>query len=310
MSRLGRDLDFTTGFIKRIGGQQLYDGRNGTKGVLGAPSDFAEKATDGDSEEKTAHFRSTSALREYLDNFDWDNKSYQYGSLVESQATQIKAAGEEFRVTFEQYMNGRQERIQKILAGEGRKANGLWQTEVGYTSINGLMKLTNAYTRIGLAIPYAEEAFDSALSMVTHEGADCFGKAADAVVDVYNPWCAINNLINNVNNFGDETVAKEMRETLKNRAPELIRATTKKFKRFKKADGSFGYKAVGGQATSQSMPVAVKGVEEGDINGATIAVTAILGNMCAALGVNKPQLYFNSDFEKFMSIIEARENGK
>ena len=310
LSRLGRDLDFTTGFIKMLGGEPLYDARNGTKGSLGAPSDLAECNSAENSDDKTAHFKSIDAFLEYLDGFDWDNRSYYFGSLVESQATQIKAAGEKFRAAFEKYMNGRQERIQKILAEEGRGANGLWQIEVAYTSINGLMKLTNAYTRIGLAIPYAKEAFESALSMVTHEGADRLGKSADSVVDVYNPWCAISNLINNVSKFGDTALSDEMRETLKSRAPELIRATTKKFKRFKKPDGSFGYRAGGGQPTSQSMPVAVKGVDEGDVNGATIAVTAILGNMCAALGINKPQLYFNSDFEKFMSIIEKRENGK
>ncbi len=314
VSRLGRDLDYATNFIAKLGGQQLYDGNNGTKGIYGAPSGVSSELTVplGNNTAVAvskvvatavpSHLQSVDAFVEYMGDLNWD-RSYNSGNTLESQATQIKNAGPEFIAAYEAFMKDRQEQIQQQLRDAGKEENGLWQADVSFYSVNGLMKICSTYTRLGIAIPYAEAAFESALKMVKLEGEDCNGKTSGAVVDVYNPWCAINYLISNTKTFGDPEVADRMRAKLAENAAELIKITARKNATFKKEDGSFGYNAVGGQPTSQSMPVALEGVDEGDVNGATIATNTIMAHMCQAFGVNKPQLYFNSDFDKFMDLI-------
>ena len=316
VSRLGRDLDNATSFITRLGGKVLYDTANGYKGVYGAPASAALTAPFEHSSEvvaaaKTvaaaypAHLQSVDAFLDYLDSFDWDNKSYSAGSTLEAQAYQIKAAGPEFISAYKEYMDSRQEHIQAQLRAKGRPENGLWETDITYSSVNGLMKIISSYTRLEIPLNYAEAAFESALQIAKLTGADLSGAECSAVVNVYNPWSCMNQGINNVNSFGDKTVAANLRARLRADAAELIRVTAQKVAEFKREDGSFGYGRSGSMPSSQGMPVALYGADEGDVNGATIATTAVISHMCGALGVKAPQLYFGSDFDKFMTLIES-----
>ena len=316
ISRLGRDLDNATSFINRLGGQVLYDTANGYKGVHGAPGavSFTSPLRSGSAVVAASrvvataypsHLQSVENFVAYLDGFDWDNRSYSAGNTLESQAYQIKAAGPEFVAAYKEYMDARQERIQAQLRAEGRPENGLWEKEITYSSVNGLMKITSTYTRLEIPLNYAEAAFESALQIVKLTKPDASGAECSAVVNIYNPWCCMNQGIGNVDRFGDRTVAKALKERLRSEAADLIRVTAQKVAEFKREDGSFGYGRSGSQPSSQGMPVALYGVNEGDVNGATIAASAVISHMCGALGIKTPQLYFASDFDKFMALIES-----
>ena len=316
VSRLGRDLDNATSFLTRIGGNILYDTTNGYKGIFGAPSATAYMTTPLGYSAAAAvsavisassfpeHLRDTAAFREYILALNWATNSYSAGNTLESQAYQIKNAGEEFVNTFKATMDEIQESVQKSLRDAGKPENGLWEDNIRYNSVNGLMKVGSTYTRLGLKINYIEQAFASALEMVRLESADAEGKSATNVVDVYNPWCCLNQLISNESSFGSKTTAAALRKTLTDDAAELIRITKRKVSIFRKDDGSYGYMSVGVPDKSQGAPVAIKGTNEGDVNGGTIATTTVIGHMCGALGVTTPSLYFNSDYEKFLEIIE------
>ena len=306
VSRLGRDLDNASHFITRLGGQVLYDTANGYKGTLGAPILSSARTENAQTTAAVPpHLRSVEAFVAYLDGFDWDNRSYSAGNTLESQAYQIKAAGPEFVAAYKEYMDARQERIQAQLRAEGRPENGLWEKEITYSSVNGLMKITSTYTRLEIPLNYAEAAFESALQIVKLTKPDASGAECSAVVNIYNPWCCMNQGIGNVDCFGDRTVAKALKERLRSEAADLIRVTAQKVAEFKREDGSFGYGRSGSQPSSQGMPVALYGVNEGDVNGATIAASAVISHMCGALGIKTPQLYFASDFDKFMALIES-----
>ena len=109
-------------------------------------------------------------------------------------------------------------------------------------------------------------------------------------------------IISNLKRFGDYEIVDKLRNMLRERAAELIRATTKKVKLFKKPDGSFGYTWNAPPATSQGAPVCPPGIIEGDINGGTIAIIGAWGPMCSALGIDVP-VYGKADYEKFISRI-------
>ena len=327
VSRRGRDLDTATGFLVQLGGDILYDTANGHRGKLGAPA--VMKAAKGESADvlRPEHLRTPDALREYLATFDWATRSYHSSHTLESQWAQIKAAGPEIINTYKQYLDEQQEKMQERLRNEAESAllaekpdatadeiaaarrgaeNGLLEHDVKYAATNGLMKTCSTYSRIGLRLNYIEEAFESALKMVVLEEPDVDGKRADAIVNVFNPWVAINHLINNAEKFGEPETAERLRARLRERAPELIRVTRRKIANFQKPDGSYGYCQVGVPALSQMAPVAIPGTDEGDVNGGTIATSGIFGHMCEALGIKRPSFYYGSDFEKFIAIIEKK----
>lgn len=327
VSRRGRDLDTATEFLKRLGGDILYDTANGNKGVLGAPSVIKDSGGSADAL-RPEHLRTPEALCKYVDSFDWEHKSYVSAHTLESQWAQIKAAGPQMIKAYKDSVDAKQEEMQERLRAEAECAlllekpnatkeeiaaardaaeNGLVEHDVKYEATNGLMKMCSTYSRIGISLNYIDKAFLSALKMVVLEEPDIDGKCANAIVNVFNPWVAINHLINNARDFGDPETEKRLRNMLIERAPELIRVTRRKVEKFHKADGSYGYCDVGVPARSQMAPVAIPGTDEGDVNGGTIATNGIFGHMCEAFGVRRPRFYFGEDFKKFMAIINKKE---
>ena len=334
VSRRGRDLSSATSFLIRLGGDILYDTPDGHRGTLGAPTGALVSPLGGSSASAVSkvvsaslpdHLASTEAFRAYIESFDWSKgKTYSSGSTLQAQTSQIKGAGAEIVGVYEEVMNAKLEAIQEelrdkaeaelkakkptataeeITAARKNAENGLWETEINYESVNGLMKIGRTYHDLGLKLPYAEAAYRSAMCMVTLEGKDSDGASATEIVKVFNPWVILDTVQANIRKYGTASEVDSLRKLLTENAAELIRVTRRKVAKFEKPDGSFGYNTVGGQAYSQSAHVAT-GVDEGDVNGATIATTNILAHMCNALGIAKPHMYFDSDFEKFIEAIE------
>ena len=81
-SRRGRDLYWCVGFLEELGAEPLYPTSisSGTKKATSLPE----------------HLSSADAFRSYLSGLDIKKMSYHYGNLLQSQAWQIKAAGDEF----------------------------------------------------------------------------------------------------------------------------------------------------------------------------------------------------------------------
>jgi len=185
--------------------------------------------------------------------------------------------------------------------------HGLWEDEVHYNSVNGLMKISSSYNALGLKFNYADKAFESAMKMalLDVDDTDVKGKTTTGSVDVYNPWVAMQALLSNVKKFGTKEEYDKLIGMLKENVVALIKATTKKAKKFKKADGSFGYTWNYSPSRSQMAPVSVPETVEGDINGGSIATRGIFGNMCAALGLNIP-IFAPSDFDKYIDRINKR----
>lgn len=322
ISRQGRDLSWATSILKSFGDMPLYDAKNGTKGSLGAPSGAANgKAEEerGENETWTPQFRTLDAFKEYLTTFDLKNKSYSSGNTFNAQMGQIKArdhqaildgeakdengdgiAEDGFIAAFEKHFNAYQ-----------NAENGTWEDELHYNATNGLMKIAMVYNAIGIKLNYAENAFKSAIEMalLPVEVPDCRGKMTTGSVDVYNPWVAMSTIMTNVKNFGTSDDVARLEKLLRDNVVALIKASTEKMKKFKKPDGSFGYRWDISGSTSQGAHVCPGGVIEGDINGGSIATRGIFSNMTAALGLNIP-MFLPEDFEKYIARIKERCNYK
>ena len=222
-----------------------------------------------------AHLRSEEAYRAYLENL-WSgntssNNNYYYGSTITSQSGQIKAAGLD-AVTIE-VLNARQQAVQDALIAKGESPNGLWEENVTYHAISGLLKISGIYNTFGYEIPYGKEALASAIEMM-RAPADEYAASGQSIVSVYNPLNATRNVLKNVNLYGIPSDRDGAIAILKENALEIVKTTEAKIALYRKEDGSFSYGINNSSSTSQGEPSAVPGSNEGDVNGTSLALGA------------------------------------
>ena len=276
VSRRGRDLGWAREAISGGGGVPRYP----------TPSD---KKKDGESPSALLpeHLRSIKAFAEYLDEKDMKNNSYSVGNLLQAQAQQIKAAGEEFV----DYLCDWYTRLQN-------PENGTWQDKVTYGATNGQMKVALAFSAYGREFPNAEIAAESAIESVLMKDFNA------SITSYYNPWITLSLIIGNLKQFGNAEAAESVRRKLIKKAPDMLRMTKKKLELFKKPDGGSSYNQRKGQATSQGAHVAVVGAYESDVNGNGLASTGAMRNVCGALGIEPIRFFTRNDGILFYELLE------
>ena len=164
--------------------------------------------------------------------------------------------------------------------------NGLWEKEIIYGTISGLLKICGIPSSHKMEFKYAEAACNSALEVALR---DDYITRREAIVSIYNPFNAINGIMGNVTNYGsDKTVKDRVIANMRTNAVALIEGTAEKLACYKMPDGGYSYNMSGYCTNSQSMPVAVSGwnggVGEGDVNGTALALGA-RGALVSCLGI-------------------------
>lgn len=239
--------------------------------------------------------------------------SYSFGHHFTSMGAQVKSAG--LGTPLVMYFRDIQENVQASLRDKAeasyiaehgqaawdaltaeertaiRKAaeNGIWEEEVTYGTISGLLKISGIPSTHGYEFLYAEAAINSALkcALFTVEN---FVSTGQAIVSIYNPFNAINGIMNNINNYGsDKEVRVRARELVRSHAEELIINTSGKLKGYLMPDGGYSYNYSGFCTHSQGQPVAIAGSREGDVNGTALALgtrSALLS--CLGISVSAP----------------------
>ena len=276
VSRRGRDLGWARGIIKDYGGTIVY------------PSPLDKKDDGKKSELLPEHLQTIENFKAYLSEQDIKHRSYSVGNLLQAQMQQIIAAGTEFVDTLDKWYIENQ-----------NPENGTWNEEINYHATNGLMKVCLAYSAIGRAIPNAEKAMDSAITVTLSDIPD------GQITSFYNPWITMNIIIGNLKKFGREDLAEEQRKKLLKNAPAMIISTAKKIAPFKRDDGSYSYGPKGSCPTSQAAPVSHALIPEGDINGNCLATTGVARNVCATLGIEQIPFFCKEDGELFYELIDA-----
>ena len=318
-SRLSRDCSWGGVILSRLGAKPYWNTPSGTSGIYGAPtgkSASTRSLMSNTSELVRDAVRASDVWTglEQLATLDsWETylrsiaakiniDSYSIGNTLSSQNAQIKnrdklaiKTGECADKNGDGIADGGYIELFREIMDECQQENGLWEKNVSYNSINGLMKIVGAYGNLGLSVNRADQAIEAALSVLLSD------TSTSGITDVYNPWVAINSLINNIVNYGDVSVANRLREIIRSRACEMVEATGRKISEYARDDGSYSYNKTGSPYKSQGAIVAVRGSVEGDINGGTIAYTGIWSSMCGVLGIEINPL----GFEDFIKFIEA-----
>ena len=275
-SRRGRDFTWSKDIINELGGKFRYPLVN-------------EQIQNGGErmKELPEYMRSREALIEYLDSFDIMKHSYRMGNTVGSQMPEIAAAGlrQVVRDYYVEHQNSK---------------NGVWQENVCYHSVNGLMKISGMFVHDG-PFPNADKAIDSAIEVMLSD------EIPNAVVDFFNPWRASEMVIASVRNVGREEEADKLLDKIKTVSADVVNKTTEKMRDFIKPDGSASYFRNFTSSESQGAKVALYKWPEGDVNATGLTIAGSLRRPMDLLGVPHGVMYDRSDFEKFMKIIENQK---
>jgi hypothetical protein len=236
------------------------------------------------------HLRSEAAFKKYLEAMPWNAPeglaAYGAGNTLAAQAGMISAAG--LHEIGCQFLDSIQD-----------KETGIWGVQKGYAAVNAILKIVAYYG--SRPIPNAEKVAMAAMDAITTN------ERNNTVCYQYNTWFAISVIrANLLRAGGDEdlkTVERLDAEMLR-RAPEGIRATTKKAAPFRCEDGSYSYFWDRTCETSQGAPVALP-IKEGDINATTINGQGTLNYSLDALCLRDvaPKLFGDKEYERFLSAL-------
>lgn len=275
-SRRGRDFTWSKDIIRELGGEYKYPLVN-------------EQIQNGGERLKDLpdYMKSREAMLAYLDSFDIMHHSYRMGNTVGSQMAEIGAAG--LRDVCKQYYIDYQNR-----------ENGLWQADVCYHSVNGLMKISGMFVK-DAPFPNADKAIDSAIEVMLSD------EIPKAVVDFFNPWRASGMILESLHNAGMDEEAEKQLNKIKASAAKLVRRTCEKMKDFVKPDGSVSYFRDFTSSESQGAKVALYKAPEGDVNATGLAIGGSIKRPLAVLGVDRVGLYDENDFKRFLKLIAEQK---
>lgn len=279
VQRRGRDLTWA---------EQIYEWFD-AKPPYPTATQLLAQGEQNKNDENTAlpdYFKSKAAYIDYLDSLDFAHKSYPAGNTLNAQYPQIKAAGL-LDATCEY-----------LIAHQNAK-NGLWEDEITYDSVSGLMKVAGFFGNAGIKLPNFEKAIDSCIDATLSD------IPAAAVVQVYNPHSAVCSLTGGMKKMGDEDAVAYSKKRYLDSIVPLIEKTRDKLAVFRKPDGSFSYMPNRSACKSQGAPVAIYMENEGDVNATTIAMSGGVGMLLHNLGMPF-KIYDHKDFSEFISVLTAQ----
>ncbi|MBQ8583321.1 MAG: hypothetical protein IJ488_01760 [Clostridia bacterium] len=317
-ARRGRDCNWATQMLTRLGEKPLYDAADGTKGysrlngsadagveavslrgrVSGKGAEYAAAILVSSSGKNLPEYlRSLSAWKKYLEDLKFEVDSYTAGNDIAAQYKTIKMAGEEFvDYTF------------KFLAEKQNPETGLWESErvdgdstklLSYNATNGLFKIAHFYYYFGETFPNAEAAFRSNINIILQE------EGATHVCSVYNPWATFNLLFESIEKSDGAERVKELRQIVLDNAEPLVRITLKKISRHKMSDGGFAYRGDVPQLTSQKALVACASTPESDLNATEISMVGLANAMCESLGFADIPIFSAYDGEYYLDLLTS-----
>lgn len=321
-ARLGRDLGHATNLLKIFGQKPTYDAPNGVAGEMplgAAPASFLTGRLSsssasavskvvlvaGEESGVPSHLLNEENFRKYLASYDAKIKddAYWVGNEFESQATQIVNRDKVLAARGETYS------LCQIAAdwftSHQDPETGLWEPYEGneYDCVNGILKISSAYNKMGKPVPQAEKLLDYAIVAITADF------DPHHVCCVLNTWYAITVLTENVAAYYEnaDAIIEKVEKTCVENYPEMVIATRNKFSLFMKTDGAskggFSYFQNKTSNTSQGLPVALDNVNEADVNSSYICSSGVTWHLFNIIGEDMIDMYTATDGMRFNKII-------
>ena len=270
-SKKGRDLIWAQVILGRFGKEPKYPFATEQMKSGVTPSSLPD------------YFKSPEALREYMEGLWVDGNSYVHGQTISAQTPMIVAAG--LTDTVEAFFRDKQ-----------FSENGLWEAEVGYNSISGLLKIGSAYNSMKRPIPNWEKTLESSIAYVASD------HIPHALTGAYNAVQSIDRIITNLRLTGKEDKVPYVQQRVKDNAEAIIRATKRRIEKFRREDGSFSYFTDTCCPSIQGCPASTAKLPESDTDGMMLAVNACMG-ICELLGVPRIPMFSGDDMRRFNELL-------
>ena len=290
LSRRARDLGRAVGVLVDLGSGPVYDTPNGDKGdyIIPTSSVTVPLGTSAASLASRAvyaaasdtRFENLDTLRAYLDSMLAAGRTfYDIGNELTSQMTEVVTRDKELGTWGTE--DSLAHCIVEWLNAHQYPETGHWEPTAGYAGVNSLLKISGVYNAACEPIPNALAAATSAMNAITSD------EPMGGIVDIYNTWYAVGNVIKNLRQFGGSAAdADAILADLRAKAPVGLEATMEKLLLYKRDDGSFSYYQDRYCTQSQGMTVCAPDMMEGDVNATVIATNSILSVIYYALDVS------------------------
>ena len=305
-SRRSRDLSHCVGILQSLGRVPKYTTANGVAGEdsvrasalglterLGSGSAIAASAVMLAADSYDPNLQDLSSFRAYLSSLDIKNQSYPVGNTLTAMTGQIQERDRQIGTASDP--TPLMDYLIEWLNLNQNPETGTWDYKKpgesgygAYNGVNGLLKISGIYKAHGVLMPYSREAANSAMAAISDP------TPINAVVDIYNAWYTLGNVIKNVRTCGGESgesLAEEIVSELRVDAAETIITTREKLADFIRDDGSASYYKDKSCPVSQGAPVAVSGPVEGDVNATTIAVGQVISLVADALNLSRIHIF-------------------
>ena len=266
VTRRGRDMSWSMGLLKNLGGETKYLS--------------AEEQISSGNAKAPENLRSKEAFIEYLYTCPNYVKGYMNHLIHTMNAQQEEIRGAGLLPT-----------LFEFLEKEQSPETGLWGKGICYNGATALMKATLVYKFDKRMMKYADVALDSCIKVVLSD------ELATRLVDITNPWVAMINLVDMTRSVGQGELADGFIEKIKENAPALIDATAEKLKIYSHPDKTFSFLPEFTNPVSQN-------VREGDVNATVIAYNSAK-RILTLIGVPSPEFFSGDDYEEFLSIIDS-----
>ena len=246
-----------------------------TSSVIGvAASDYAD-------------FSSEAAFIAWMNSLELETKSHSDGQIFSSQASVIKAKG-----FADAALNNLYERA--------NPENGLWEDEISWSGIGGLLKLSSAIATLGGTLPYPEKSIESCVAALLSD------EPQTSMTCVYNCVNGASNVMNSMRREGKGDQVKEIQASLRENAEALISACTGKILAYRNENGSFSYWEDRTGTHAQGALVSL-GVDDGELNGTLLATGSITG-LISIMSLPTVRVYSADDYEAFIyELLNAGE---
>ena len=295
-----------------------YSIRSNATSALGSSVGFAvSKARSStvsavaDTVSNQPNFSSLAAFKSWLEAYnstvkDDSGKAHNLSALKSTIKSETKTKGINFYGALLDHLDRIQREVYNEQVSQGKTPSGMWQREVNFKAVWGLLKYASLYndSEYGRPMLYPEYKVASAIEVIESDfvlknGRPVHYEGSSSTVnlnDMMNQWTCINSLISNINNArkywnttlktadGETYTVEDVNEQFRASATSLINATIKKLEYYKVSDNVFSYTpgtllsdgTISHMGTSLAIiygvPISM-GLSESDVNGVSLIST-------------------------------------
>ncbi len=307
IAKRSRDVANALSILSFFGGVPTYDTPNGVKGEstvspvskITAPlalnsSESVARLVSAQSDEIYIpnHLKTKESFESYLSGLNIKTNTSAVSEALYSEVPLyiaidevLAAEGASYRLT---------DILLKYLANNQSSSSGLWTSSSedisdAISNVSGVVKIYNA---LGVSVTDYLYLLNTIISNIEAL------EEPDEITDVTSLWTAFYSVVSNLKTYSDETQIENVDFYLGqiyNNFDTLVRKTTANIALFAGTDGSFSTTRESSTGEVMGMPIALPGMDEGDMSATLLAVKSLWLSIFGTLDLGSVPIFNASD---------------